>query len=71
MVHLTPVDSSVISHYGYDESIFTLYIRFHSGKCYEYLHVPVTVWRDLQKATSKGRFFNDVVRSYEYTASEC
>lgn len=58
-VTLHPVESSMMSHVGYDEDNKILSILFHSGKRYEYDGVPKTVFLGLLAADSKGAYFNE------------
>ena len=51
------VNSSMMTHVEYDKSARELQITFTSGKTYAYVDVPPQVYRDLLKASSKGRFF--------------
>jgi len=52
----------------YDPATGTLSVWFvASGRRYDYLEVPGTVHAAFQRAFSKGKFFNDFIRSrYEY-----
>lgn len=58
----TRVDSSAISSVGYDERTSLLEVEFRSGAVYDYYDVPAKVWKDLQKAPSKGQFISRHVR---------
>lgn len=61
------VDSSMMTHVEYDKSARKLLITFTSGKTYAYVDVPAQVYRDLLKASSKGRFFLDCIEgAYSY-----
>lgn len=62
-VVLSPVNSSMMSHGGYDEAAQTLTILFHSGKGkrYEYTGVEPEVFSDLLAAPSQGSYFRDVI----------
>ncbi|MDM2942275.1 KTSC domain-containing protein [Citrobacter sp. Cm038] len=57
-----PVKSSRIASVGYDESSFTLEIRFHQMGTLQYQHVPVRVFRDFLTVVSKGRFYDGVIK---------
>ena len=56
------VSSSAISSVGYDERRAVLEVEFQSGAVYDYLDVPPQVWKELQKADSKGRFVSRRIR---------
>ena len=56
------VSSSAISSVGYDERKALLEVEFRSGAVYDYLDVPPRVWKELQKADSKGRFVSRRIR---------
>ena len=54
------VTSSNISHIGHDGTT-TLFIRFHSGKTYEY-PAPMAIYALLAEAESVGKAFHQHVR---------
>ena len=56
---LIPVDSSAVAAWRYDAPTRTLFLRFHTGTLYAYLHVPAAVAEAFEAAPSKGRFFAD------------
>jgi len=61
------VDSSMMTRVEYDKSVRELLITFTGGKTYAYLDVPPQVYRDLLKASSKGRYFLDCIEgAYPY-----
>jgi len=60
-VILYPVDSSMISHVGYDAQTRTLTILFHSGKRYDYSGVEPKVFDGLRTATSAGSYFREEI----------
>ena len=60
-VILYPVESSMISHVGYDEAARTLTLLFHSGKRYEYGGVEREVYEALRAAPSAGSFFREEI----------
>lgn len=57
------VDSSTIRVVGYDQATAVLEIEFTSGEVYEYFLVPHSVYDGLLRASSKGRYFGDHIRS--------
>lgn len=59
---LYPIESSAMTHLGYDEAGQALYILFDGGRLYAYKAVPKTVFEALQEATSKGQFFQQQIR---------
>jgi hypothetical protein len=62
-----PISSSAISSVGYDARSSVLEVEFRSGAVYDYLKVPVRVYRALLKAPSKGSFVSRRVRdSYPF-----
>jgi transcriptional regulator with XRE-family HTH domain len=56
------VASSAISSITYDPSKRALYITFVSNKQYVYAGVPKAVYDALERAASKGTFFNKFIR---------
>ncbi len=59
--------SSVIRSFDYDEAEQRLDIEFMSGRRYSYLDVPLEEVAAMQRATSKGGFFNRRIRDrYDY-----
>ncbi|CAM3843811.1 KTSC domain-containing protein [Deinococcus frigens] len=66
-VTLHPVDSSMMSHIGYDPASKTLTILFNSGKRYDYDDVPPEVYARFLAASSQGSFFrNEIDECYSY-----
>ena len=67
-MHMTPVDSSMISKIGYDAQAQTLRVAFLStGRTADYFNVPEYVYHDLKTSKSIGKCMNDfVINSYEY-----
>ena len=58
----TRVSSSAVSSLGYDERQSVLEVEFRSGAVYDYFDVPPKVWKELQKAPSKGQFVSQRIR---------
>lgn len=50
--------SAVIKSYHYDADSETLEIQYHSGKIYDYLNVPETVFKEMRSTMVKGIWFN-------------
>ena len=64
----TPVNSSNIAEIGYDPPTMTLEVAFKQGTAYQYFDVPETVYQELMRADSKGKFLNaNIKNSYRYT----
>lgn len=61
VVHV-PVASSLVASVGYGSEAQTLEVRFCNGRTYRYFNVPVAIYESFVAASSKGFFFNDVVR---------
>ena len=59
--------SSVIRAYNYDPQTHALDVTFVTGRRYRYAEVPASVVAALDRATSKGGFFNRRIRDrYAY-----
>ena len=56
--------STVIRHFDYDRGQHRLDVQFVSGRRYSYHDVPEKLAIDMQKATSKGSFFNRQIRDH-------
>jgi len=56
--------SSVIAQMEYNRKTRVLRIVFVSGKTYDYLEVPETVFWQIRSAPSKGVFFNQEIKPY-------
>ena len=64
---VTAVESTTLSAVAYDKPQEVLRLQFCSGVSYEYVNVPVAVHTALLSASSKGRYFNQVIRGrYAY-----
>ncbi|WP_245315758.1 KTSC domain-containing protein [Bradyrhizobium yuanmingense] len=59
----TPVRSATLVSVGYDEVKQLLEIEFRKSSVYQYSGVPKSVYRQLMAASSKGRFFDQRIRS--------
>lgn len=55
------LNSSVLKGATYEKKNNKLSILFNSGKEYEYV-VPVEIWEQFKEASSKGKFFNSVIK---------
>ena len=54
--------STVIRSFSYDPSTRELRIVFQSGRPYLYQDVPKQIYESMQRAFSKGEFFNAHIR---------
>lgn len=62
-----PVESTSIQDIGYDATTMTLEIGFKHGAVYQYFDVPETVFEELMRADSKGKFLHaNIKNSYRY-----
>jgi len=61
-MYMVPVESKAISEIGYDEEDSALGVRFLSGGLHYYDGVPPSVWEQMQKAESLGKFFHSHIR---------
>jgi hypothetical protein len=57
-----PVESSFITHVSYYEPLGMFEIKLKDGSKYSYKNVPKKVFRGFMRATSKGQFFNRVIK---------
>lgn len=65
-------ESSNIAEFGYSSHYNVLRTKFKNGTTYDYLAVPLRIFEELQKAESKGKAFNLLVKKvgYEYKKVE-
>lgn len=56
------VSSSNLRSVGYDEDTEILEIQFHHGGIYQYQRVPQEVYDQLMAASSKGSYFDRVIK---------
>jgi KTSC domain len=56
------IGSSVIAKAEYSRSSRVLDITFTSGARYRYIDVSPKIYRQFSKASSKGSFFNSVIK---------
>jgi hypothetical protein len=59
---MKPIKSSMATEYGYDATEQSLFVRFNSGKLFEYLHVPASEVELLAAAPSFGIHLNAVIK---------
>lgn len=61
------VESTTLGSAGHDNQAAVLELQFRNGAVYQYSLVPRQVYRDLLRAESKGRYFNQSIRGrYPY-----
>jgi KTSC domain len=66
-IERVPVESSSLVSIGFDRKARALEVEFRSGARYRYLAVPPTVFEEMKKASSKGRYFAQFIRGkYEF-----
>lgn len=61
-----PVVSSNVAEVGYDLETETLEVAFIKGGIYQYLGVPLSVYRGLLDAPSVGRYLNINIKKADY-----
>lgn len=59
---MTPVDSSMVSHVGYDAPTKTLHLTYHSGATYTHPGVPPAKFAALMSAPSIGVYINKHIK---------
>jgi hypothetical protein len=57
------LESSSLRSVGYEAATCTLEVAFRSGGAYRYRDVPIHVYQGLMQAGSKGRYFNQAIRT--------
>ena len=57
-----PVNSTALAAVGYSRSLRALEIEFRNGAIYRYIEVEPSVYRDLMKAASKARYYDENIR---------
>ncbi len=60
------VESSTIASVGYEAETTTLEVAFHRSGVYQYYGVPAEVFEGLLHASSKGSFFDQMVKKPGY-----
>ena len=71
VIERLPVESSSLVSVGFAKQARILEIEFRSGAIYRYLGVPPTVFEEMKKAESKGRYFTQAIRGkYEFRRIE-
>ncbi|MDD2636063.1 MAG: KTSC domain-containing protein [Bacteroidales bacterium] len=63
----TQVESTLINKIKYNAEKMTLIVAFSNGSQYEYKKISQSVYSELEKAESKGKYFHDKIRDkYRY-----
>ncbi len=65
-----PVQSSNLSSVGYDAETLTLEIEFHRSGIYQYFGVSPEIYEGLINASSKGTYFNQVIKKGGYPCTK-
>jgi len=60
---LTQVESSNLAAVGYSPFAAVLTIAFHGDRVYQYFGVPVSVYWELMRAESHGKYFHAAIRN--------
>jgi hypothetical protein len=67
---ITAVESSTLAKVGYEADRRLLQLEFRSGAVYDYFGVPASVHESLLLSSSKGYYFNRLVRGrFPYSRS--
>lgn len=59
----TPVNSSALRSVGYDPATLTLETELSSGRVYQYLDVPESVFTEFMNAPSLGIYYNKSIKN--------
>ena len=63
-MRVTAVESTTLVTVSYDDTRELLQLEFCNGAVYQYFDVPAVVHQSLLAASSKGRYFNWVIRGH-------
>jgi hypothetical protein len=63
-MNVIAVESSTLAAIAYDNGREMLQLEFRSGRKYQYFGVPAAVCECLLRASSKGKYFNEVIRGH-------
>jgi hypothetical protein len=61
-MNVIAVESSTLATIAYDRTRQLLRLEFNSRALYQYFGVPAAVYEMLLRASSKGNYFNQVIR---------
>jgi hypothetical protein len=65
-MQMQPIESSTISHAGYDAEKQTLVVQFKTGAIYEYSGVPEEEYDGLMSAGSAGAYLHQNIKGVYY-----
>ncbi|MBC7771937.1 MAG: KTSC domain-containing protein [Pyrinomonadaceae bacterium] len=63
---LQPVESSAVTHMGYDATAKVVRVIYAGGGVYDYLGVPQSVYTRILLADSIGAAINELLKRYPY-----
>lgn len=63
-VEMQPVDSSMVSHVGYEPASKTLHLTYHSGQTYQHPGVPAAKFAALLSAPRVGVYINKQIKPF-------
>ena len=61
-MNVIAVESSALATIAYDRTLQLLRLEFNSRALYQYFGVPAAVYESLLRASSRGNYFNQVIR---------
>lgn len=59
---LVPVQSTNLSHIGYDPDTMTMQIQFRSGGLYAYANVEPDTYNAMMSSGDPGRYFAEIIK---------
>lgn len=59
---MVPVDSSAVSHVGFEPETSVLWITYTSNRTYRYVGVPAETHAQLMRADSVGKFIGTIIK---------
>jgi KTSC domain len=64
MAEMQAVDSSMVSHVGYDPDTKTLHLTYHNGGTYTHPGVPPAKYDALLRSSSIGAYINKQIKPF-------
>lgn len=61
-VEMQPVNSSMVSHVGYEPETSTLHVTYHGGRTYQHPGVPQAKFDALMSSSSIGKYLNTQIK---------
>jgi len=61
-MEMNSVNSSAISHIGYDRDTKQMKITFKQGKTYDYCGVPENIFDEFLNASSVGKYYDKYIK---------